>query len=169
MKTKWGRVLLLAAAVAASAVTSAEEPVIHPQHPRLYFRKEDLSWIRRRCATTHRTWYQQMKSWNAERAELSGGSGEELAMMYQITGDDRYVPVALTASRMAPAPGVYDLLYEALSPEERKRYGRRLLPGKRNLGGNEGSMYFYTCASGDRALALYGDGVAEDETEREAL
>ena len=46
------RVLPVVILLAVASVCLAEEVTVHPQHPRLIFRKEDLSWIRGRCATS---------------------------------------------------------------------------------------------------------------------
>ena len=171
----WTRSAVLGVLIAAvCSVAWTDEPVaplrppggqvIHPQHPRLFFRKEDLSRVRARCATTHAYWYRRMKSWLDTQAELDGGSGVEHAMLYQLTGDERYAKAALAATEINPEPGVYDLLYETLDPETRKRYGRRLMPGPLSKYHTEYTKaYFFTSANADKCLALWGDGIAEGE------
>ena len=70
------------AAKAGAGVPTAVGTIL-PQHPRLYFRKHDLSWIRRRCATTHRAWYRRMKSHADTLTELGVRSdGVQHAMLY---------------------------------------------------------------------------------------
>ncbi|HUV38694.1 MAG TPA: HEAT repeat domain-containing protein, partial [Planctomycetota bacterium] len=146
---------------AVNARAGVKGPTILSQHPRLYFRKDDLSWIRRRCATTHRVWYRRMKSHLDALAELDAGAdGVQHAMLYQITGDEKYVRAALDASDRTPSPGVYDLLYEAIDPATRQRYADRFgLPGMRSWGG----AYAWTSANATTGLALYGDGIVDEE------
>ena len=155
--------------LALAAVVPADEPTIHPQHPRMLFRKEDLSWMRERCATTHGYWYRRMKSWLDAQAEVGGGAGVEHAMLYQLTGDERYARAALEATEMDPQPGVYDLLYEAMDPKDRERYGLRILPGEMSKW-HTGAMgaYFFTAANMGKCLALCGDGVGDDDAQRRA-
>lgn len=133
-------------------------PTVLSQHPRLHFRKDDLSWIRQRCATTHREWYRRMKSHVDALMEVGAGAdGVQHAMLYQITGDEKYVQAALDASDKTPDQGVYDLLYEATDPETRQRYADRLpLVGSRPWGG----ISYDDATIG---LALYGDGVVTEK------
>ncbi|KPL01763.1 MAG: hypothetical protein AMK75_03960, partial [Planctomycetes bacterium SM23_65] len=163
-----GTLVLVVLGSWASAVP-ADEPTILPQHPRMYFRKEDLSWIRERCATSHRYWYREMKSWLAAQAELDGGTGVEHAMLYQLTGDEKYLRAALRATEMSPDPGVYDLLYEAVGAAVRERYGLRILPGEMSKWhtGATGA-YFFTVGNMGKCLALYGDGVGDADAQKRA-
>ena len=136
-------------------------PTILSQHPRLYFRKEDLSWIRQRCATTHRAWYRRMKSHLDALTELGAGAdGVQHAMLYQITGDEKYVQAALHASDQTPSPGVYDLLYEATDPATRQRYANRFRLRRLTSWGGAGA---YTVQNAPIGFALFGDGVVDEE------
>ncbi|HUW58119.1 MAG TPA: hypothetical protein VMZ92_15885 [Planctomycetota bacterium] len=140
-------VIACAACLAASAGAqgpgeAAKMPTIHPKHPRLLFRAEDVEALRRKCRQPlFAPIYAEMVRWADARIEAKDGIGDPatFGFLYQMTGDKKYAEEA--KRRLLAFKGwagdfynsfynikaTYDLIYDALTPKERADFAARIL------------------------------------------
>jgi len=173
---------LICGVAGASTVTMGSIPVpancalARNEHPRLLFTKADLPRIRQRIQHPNlEPVYQRLKK-TVDDGLARGSTRAKsavtcLGVLYQITGDAKYGQACREAIRdgklpcFYPAHGIYgyDLVYDLLTPEERRRCEERILDHIkktrtwRGHGGHPRESTVFVAA-----LAIFGSGLADD-------
>ena len=120
------------------------------EHPRVWFTAKDLPELRRRCQTTHKSYFDAIIDRGIQDGGQPGIRPFNLAFLYQITGEPKYARQAIELARNVkpfgwvhpdgqslpygewyagladPLACVFDWCYDQLSPEERKAIGGAL-------------------------------------------
>ena len=146
-RVKRAAILAVIACFATSAgaqeqVKTAKMPTIHPEHPRLLLRAEDVVPLRKKCRQPlFAPIFAEMVRWADERIAAKDGKGDitTFGLLYQLTRKKKYAEEArrrLLAYKgwpgnfYAPAYGIkatYDLIYDALTPADRADFAARIL------------------------------------------
>jgi len=165
--------LLLAGLCLFASAPSARPTDVHPEHPRLLFRADELADVRERChSPLFAPLYAAMKEWADDRIEAGDGEGDivTFGFLYQVEGAPRYAAEA--KRRLDKTPGhelafldptlevkyTYDLIFDWLEPEDQRLLAQKILGmhiSNRFRGPVMGMHQI--CNEGSSTLAVWGD------------
>ncbi len=138
--------LMPAAGVAQDAAPAAPTAFrndlrVLPDHPRLLFTRAQIPELKARCEGAHKADYEKMKAW--ADAHLDGNvanGGPTFGLLYHLTGEEKYAQAGKVVLKRCfdgryssddrlfqfEKCIMFDLLYPALSTEEREEYNKGL-------------------------------------------